>query len=127
MHPILRKENLGRSIRSILFVVAVCMIIWFWGNHHKVDVALQFTVEVSSPFPDAMELTFYDASHAVAHELSLPLTPELGTANHRISLRPGKYTIRGIVHSNDGKKHTVEQHILVPDNDATMVIYLRDH
>ena len=127
MHQALSKDHWRRSIRSIIFVVGVCLLVWLWGNHRKVDVDFQFLVQVSSPSPNSMALTFYDDDHAVTQELSLPVTPEYGTASYRLSLRPGKYTIHGIVRSSDGQKHVVEQMIIVPTDDATMTVYLRDH
>ena len=123
----LNKDHWRRSIRSISFVVGVCLLVWLWGNHRKVDVDFQFLVQVQSQSPNSMALTFYDDAHKVAQELSLPVAPENGTASYRLSLRPGKYTIHGIVHASDGQKHVVEQMIIIPNDDATMTVYLRDH
>ncbi len=127
MHPSLRKDTLRRSLRSILFVVAACLLVWLWGNHHKVDVDIEFTVELTDGKPVDMSLSFYDKDNTFMQELSIPVHRDLGKANYRLALKPGDYTVRGIVQSENGKKHAVEQTLHIPNDNAQMFVYLRDH
>ena len=87
MHPSLRKDTLRRSLRSIIFVVAACLLVWLWGNHHKVDVDIEFTVELTNGKPIDMSLTVYDKDNTFIQELSLPVSRDLAKANYRFDLK----------------------------------------
>jgi len=107
-------------------ILGICLLMWLWGNHRKVDIDLLLAIQLDGvQAPRHLALTIYDSEQSPALELDLTLAPTTATASRRISLRPGHYTLRGIVTDTGGQNHIVQQTILVPDQNATMEIFLR--
>jgi len=107
-------------------ILGICLLMWLWGNHRKVDIDLMLAIQLDGvQAPQHLVLTLYDSKQSPALELDLALSPAAATASRRISLRPGHYSLRGIVTDASGQNHIVQQTILVPDQSATMEVFLR--
>lgn len=126
MHPSLDKKTVLRSLRSLAFVLAICLIVWLWGNNHKVDVELEFLLELKgAPQAQTIDLTFYQNEKAM-QEMTLSVAAQSNRSNAHTSLKPGKYELRGMIRTADGQNHVVEQTIYVPEDDAQVTVYLRN-
>ena len=72
MHQAFDKKTLARSLKPVILVVFVCLLVYLWGNHRKVDIDLQFSIELKEPVqPKTATLTFYDTDHEVAREMTI--------------------------------------------------------
>ena len=123
---IFTRESLKHSIKPIVFVLFACALVFFWGRYRKVsiDLTLLPAIEVPNDAPQKLELTIYDEDEDVAASISQPVSPT-SLATQHIRLRPGNHHIRGIVVMKSGQTHIVEQMIVVPNDDASMDVYLR--
>lgn len=122
------KETLKHSIKPIILVFAVCVLVWFWGNYRTVTVDLYLKPAIQgTERPVRMDLTVIeeeDESEVLA-SFSQPLASDR-LAQRRLDLRPGRYIIRGIVTTETGATHTVKQYLHVPEDDATIELFLRE-
>ena len=103
---IFTKDTLKRSLKPIIFMLAVCAIVWFWGNYRKVSVDLYLK--------------------PVIQGTDKPVRMDMTMAQQRLDLRPGQYLIRGIITSDKGKTHVVKQYMNVPEDNATIELFLRE-
>lgn len=125
---IFTKETLKRSLKPIIFMLAVCAIVWFWGNYRKVSIDLYLKPVIQgTDKPVRMDMTIVDAEDDtdVAASFSQPLASDR-MAQQRLDLRPGQYLIRGIITSDKGKTHVVKQYMNVPEDNATIELFLRE-
>ena len=124
----LKKDSLRLGMRSVIVVILVSLFVFLWGRHRTVHVDLNLVTEIQGTEQgNHLDVTIYHDEEAtdVAANLSTPMQP-YQTVRYPVSLRPGTYYVRGIVSTASGKNHIVRQTILVPDNDATMTLYLRE-
>jgi len=122
----LDKKKLQRIILRIFFVLAVFVVVWIWSNHRTVDVELEFYLDLKANTPaESIDLTFYHEDKP-AQDMSLKVSPSSGIPTHRTALRPGKYSLRGMIKTTDGQNHAVEQTIYVPENGAQISVTLHD-
>ena len=126
MHPSLDKKIILRAMRTAGIILAVCLLVWLWGNNRRVNVELEFMLELKdNTQAQSIDLAFYQ-DQKVSQEMMLSVAPQMSKSNGHAALRPGKYELRGMVRTTDGKNHIVEQTIYVPNDDAQITVYLRD-
>ena len=124
---IFTRESLKHSIKPVIIIVLICLFVWIWGNHHKVDVALTMRPEIlGSEQPSHIDMTiFEDGTENVAASFSQNIqSGSLPVQN--LNLAPGNYFMRGIVSTQSGKTHIVTQTIVVPDDSASIEVFLRE-
>ncbi|MBQ9395772.1 MAG: hypothetical protein IJU23_09705 [Proteobacteria bacterium] len=121
------KESLKHSIRPVIIVVLVCLLVWMWGNNRKVDVSLTLRPEIrGSEQPTRIDMTVYkDGTEDVEATFSTQIASDR-LAVQQLSMRPGTYFMRGIVSTPSGNTHIVTQTIVVPEDNASIEIYLRE-
>ena len=126
MRKIFTKETLKHSITPILIVILACAFVFFWGRYRKVSIELTLrpVIEAVDDTPQKLDLTLIDSDENAEASISQPVYPDRLIDQH-LNLRPGNYRIRGIVTMKSGKTHIVEQDIIVPQNDASIEVYLR--
>ena len=122
------RETLKYSIRPIVFIVLVCLVVMMWGRHRTVDVTLSLRPEIQGHESGVrLDMTVYrgETESDVAADFSVPLAADR-IATQRLSLHPGIYEMRGIVTTQSGQTHIVRQTIVVPEDDASIELYLRE-
>lgn len=125
MRKIFTQETLKRSFKPSVFVALVCMLVWFWGENRKVDIDLRLLPEARANVElKQIDLAIYDSKDKEQLKVSQVLSADRRVAAHQISLRPGNYSMRGTVTTSSGH-FDVEQVIVVPSDDATMDVFLR--
>ena len=123
---IFTKESLYHSIKPIIFVLIACAIVFFWGRYRKVSIALTLhpVIEIPNDHPEKLDLTIYNADDKVAATIMQSVS-QTGPSTQHLQMHPGNHHIRGTVTMASGDKHIVEQDIVVPDDNASMEVYLR--
>lgn len=123
---IFTRESLTHSIKPIIIVVFACMFVFYWGKYRKVsiDLTMRPTIQVVDDSPTKIDVTLYDKDGNFAASM-LKQVSDSTLATQHINLHPGMYTIRGDITMKTGKTHPVEQTFIVPDNDASIEVYLR--
>lgn len=124
MRRIFTRDSLKRSIRPILIILIACVFFYFWGNYRKVSVDMTLRPEIPNDVPIRLEMTVYDADGDVAASFAAIQHEGLLTHQH-LDLRPGNYQLRGIAATRSGKNVILQKEIVVPDDDASMEIFLR--
>ncbi len=121
------RETLKHSIKPIIIMLIACAMVWYWGHYHKVSVELTLRPDIgSAEVPVKMDMTMYRGEDEVAATFSLPLSADR-LAIHHLNVRPGNYTLRGIITTDAGHTHIVTQTFVVPEDDAAIELYLRKH
>lgn len=124
---IFTRESLKYSIKPVIVIILVCLFVWMWGSHRKVDISLTLRPEISgSEQPSKIDMTMYkDGTDDVEASFSTQIASDR-LAVQQLSLHPGTYFMRGIVSTTSGKTHIVTQTIVVPEDNASIEIYLRE-
>ena len=126
MRSIFTAETLKHSAKPILMVLLVCALVWFWGRYRKVDVDLVFRTAIhGEAIPRQLEVSIYNVDQRHVASLSKTMVPSV-LPEHRLSPPPGEYTLRGVVVTDDGARHSVEQRIVIPEDDASIELVLRE-
>ena len=119
------RETLKHSIKPIIIVFIACTLVWYWGNYRKVSVELTLRPDIgSAETPVRLDMTVYRGENDVAATFSAPLASDR-LATHHLDVRPGHYMLRGIVTTDAGNTHIVTQTIVVPDENASIEVFLR--
>ncbi|MBQ9815925.1 MAG: hypothetical protein IJM59_00440 [Proteobacteria bacterium] len=123
---IFTRESLKQSIKPIIIVLMICALIYFWGNYRKVNVDLTLRPDLPlSEKPEKLDMTvFKDGTEDVAATFSIQMAADRLAVMH-LSLQPGTYYMRGIITTTAGT-HIVTQTLVVPNDDASIEIYLRE-
>lgn len=124
---IFSKSSLKQSIRPIIAVVLISLIVFIWGRHRTVNVDLTLLPDISiTETGTKLDMTVYrgETDSDAAASFSVPMTNR--QARHRLSLAPGTYYMRGIVTTDAGKTHIVKQTIVIPQDDASIELFLRE-
>lgn len=125
MRKFFTPQTLKRSFKPSIFVALVCMLVWYWGENREVDIDLRLLPEARTNVElTQLDLSIFDSSDKERATVSKSLSSERRVAAQHVSLRPGRYSMRGIVTTVSGN-FIVEQDIVVPSDDATMEVFLR--
>lgn len=122
------KETLKHSLKPIIFMLAVCAIVWFWGNYRKVSVDLYLRPSIQGPDKPVRltaRIARTDDTSKTVVTFEQPLASDR-MAQQRLDLRPGEYIIQGHITSEKGNIHHVKQRLNVPEDDATIELFLRE-
>ena len=119
------RETLKHSIKPIIIVFIACTLVWYWGNYRKVSVELTLRPDIgSTEIPVRLDMTVYRGDDDVAAIFNTPLSSDRLATQH-LEVRPGNYMLRGIITTQTGQTHIVTQTIIVPDENASIEVYLR--
>ena len=127
MRQIFTKDTLKHSVKPILIILLACAFVFYWGRYRKVSINMTLRPDVEAvggDEPQKLDLSLYDSTESLSASITQNISSrELSSV--QLNLRPGNYTMRGTITLTSGKTRIVEQYITVPDNDASMEIFLR--
>lgn len=123
---IFTKESLKHSIKPIVFVLLACALVFFWGRYRKVSVELTLrpAIEIYNDSPEKLDVTIYDEDGAVSATISQPVS-DSRLFTQQLNMHPGNHHIRGTVTMKSGQRYIVEQIIVVPEDNASIEVFLR--
>ena len=125
MRKIFTQDTLKHSIKPIIIILLVCTLVWYWGRYHTVTVDLTMHTDIhSTDSISKLDITIIDKDDEPVATLSQVTSSPI--VDHRFDLHPGEYLIRGIVTTTTGSTHIVTQTIIVPEDSASIEIYLRE-
>ena len=120
------RETLKHSIKPIIIVIIACTLVWYWGNYRKVSVELTLRPDLkNAEAPVRLDMTVYRGDNDVAATFATPLASDRLAVQH-LDLRPGNYMLRGIITTQSGKTHIVSKNIIIPEENASIEVYLRN-
>ncbi len=126
-NKLLNRETLSRGLKPAIFVLLICIFVWFWGNTRKVTVEMTLRPQVESlENPVQLDVTVYEeGTENVVATFSTQMSSN-HLPVHTLSMKPGNYMMRGILTMNSGTTHIVKQNIIVPNDSSSIEIYLRE-
>ena len=124
MRRIFTRDTLKRSIRPIIVILLVCACMYFWSSYRKVAIDMTLRPELPGDVAIRLDMTVYNNDGDVAATFA-SIQHEGHLTRQRLALRPGNYKIRGIAATRSGKNVILQKDIIIPDEDASMEIFLR--
>lgn len=120
------KESLIRSLRTIVFVLCICALVYYWGQTRKVSVSLTLRPEISTPAePVWVDFSIRDAESQKTHATVSAAVNAQSLTQQMVQLRPGIYEVVGQIKDKDGALHNVRQNLIVPNDSAEIDLFLR--
>lgn len=123
---IMTKESLSRSLRTIIFVLCVCALVYYWGQTRKVTVSLTLRPEISAPAePVWVDVSIRDAESQKTHATVSAAVNAQSLTRQMVQLRPGIYEVVGQIKDKGGVLHDVRQKLIIPNDSAEIDLFLR--
>lgn len=120
------KHSWKRSALTAFIVLALCLAVWFWDSHRKVDISLRTQIDVQNvQNATSLHMSFIDKDENTANQVTASLLGSHGVTYQNIALRPGTYKIQAVVEYKGSDNLYIEKTIEIPSQDAEISMILR--